>query len=354
MDIHEVMEWTWRAWLFIVGLSVGSFLNVVIARVPVGESVVRPRSKCPRCGHQITWIENIPVFSWLFLRGRCRGCGQPISIRYLVVEVLTGLVFVACKERFGWSLELFTAVCLVGFLIPLTFIDAEHWILPFELTLPGIAVGLVLGGVAGWGPFQASLYGALIAFCLFRAMEYFGWLAFRKEALGAGDKFLFALLGAFLTYRSLLALVFLSSAQGAIFGVARLAFTGRAGPATPPAAPPAVPVDPNAPAAPAPGAEAAAPPGPEEPPLTMTWDFLRPGLSFGRRLVLLPWSIFLQPIPDEPVDAGGTPVEWQPGVTNLPFGPWLALAGLEVLLVGPWVARLGWPSLALLFGGGGL
>ncbi|NRD68193.1 prepilin peptidase, partial [Corallococcus exiguus] len=124
--------------LFILGLCFGSFLNVVIARVPEGLSIVRPGSRCPKCGHMLAWYENIPVLSWLGLRGKCRGCGMPISPRYVLVELLTGLLFLACLKRFDWTYELVPALVLVFLLVPLTFIDLEHWILPFSLTLPGI------------------------------------------------------------------------------------------------------------------------------------------------------------------------------------------------------------------------
>ncbi|MGZ3460517.1 MAG: prepilin peptidase, partial [Archangium sp.] len=110
-----------------MGLLFGSFLNVVIARVPAGESIVRPRSRCPRCGHQLAWYENIPVLSWLALRGRCSSCGQPISWRYPLIELLTAALFLACQRRFGWSPELVSALVLVLVLVPLSFIDLEHW-----------------------------------------------------------------------------------------------------------------------------------------------------------------------------------------------------------------------------------
>jgi leader peptidase (prepilin peptidase)/N-methyltransferase len=215
-------------------------------------------------------------------------------------------------------------------------------------------------------------------------MEYLGWKLFRKEALGGGDKYLVALLGAFLTWKSLLGLVFFSSLQGAVVGMVLLALTGRAGPrpddeepvsqpATPDAqavqagppdaqavqpasssveaqATPAVPGE----AGPAPGASDAQPPSEEseeeEPELTMTWDFTKPGLPVWKRLLRVPYSLLFQPIPDAPLDEEGEEVEWVPGETNIPFGPWLALAGLEILLLGPWLASVLPPEMALLLG----
>jgi leader peptidase (prepilin peptidase)/N-methyltransferase len=301
----------------------GSFFNVLIGRLPNNESIVKPGSHCPKCGHVLSWYENIPVLSWLALRGRCRSCKAPISVRYLVVELLTGVVFLASYQRFGWTYALIPALVMVCFLVPLAFIDAEHWILPLELTLPGIAAGVALAIPVGWDAVKISLIGAAAGFCLFRAVEYFGWLAFKKEAMGAGDKLLVALLCAFLGARSLLGLFLLSSLQGSLFGGAALLFAGRAGPK---------------------GATEEEPR--DEAPPTMTWELLKPGLSFARRLMLFPYCVFWQPIPDDPKDTSGKEIEWKPGPTNLPFGPWLVVSGLEILLIGPWLAErvpgIGW------------
>ncbi|WP_373564340.1 prepilin peptidase [Myxococcus sp. CA039A] len=392
------------AFLLVLGLCIGSFLNVVIARVPEGLSIVRPGSRCPKCGHVLSWYENIPVLSWLALRARCRSCHAPISPRYVLVELLTGLLFLACLRRFGWTYELFPALVLVSLLIPLTFIDLAHWILPFSLTVPGIAAGLVLAVPRGADAVVDATLGAVIGFLAFRLMEYVGWKVFRKEALGGGDKFLVALLGAFLSWRALLGILFLSSLQGAVVGLAMLGLTGRAGPSTPPDARPVTPPEgvappPDAPsvkpsegaaspseeklvshategAALPPGTESAALPpvvptdasspgigattaGPEgtnesetEPESTMTWEFTRPGLPLWKRLLLVPWCLLFQPIPDAPMDdETGEEEEWVPGPTNIPFGPWLALAGLEVMLLGPWLARVLPMDIAMLLGG---
>jgi leader peptidase (prepilin peptidase)/N-methyltransferase len=308
-----------------LGLCLGSFFNVVIVRVPNDESIVRPGSKCPRCGHTLSWYENIPVLSWLVLRGRCRQCKTPISARYVVVELLTAILFFAFWSRFGFTWQLLLAIVMSVFVVPLAFIDAEHWILPFELTVPGIAVGIALAIPSGWEAVKVAVVGAAIAFCAFRAVEYFGWLVFHKEAMGAGDKLLAALICAFLGARILPALFLLSALHGSVVGLIGLAIAGRAGP------------EPQA-----------APTGEEKPeaPPTMTWELTKPGLSIWRRIALIPYCIFLQPIPDEPKDVEGNEVEWKPGPTNLPFGPWLVVGALELLLLGPWLAShvpvIGW------------
>src|SRR3974377_893535 len=127
---------------FLYGLALGSFLNVCIYRLPREMSVVRPRSSCPTCHSPIAWYDNVPVLSWLVLRGRCRQCRAHISPRYLLVELLTGLLFVACYSAFGWTLSTFK-FCIFSFLLlGLIFTDAEHKLLPDALTLSGVAVGL--------------------------------------------------------------------------------------------------------------------------------------------------------------------------------------------------------------------
>lgn len=377
-----------------MGLSIGSFLNVVIARVPEGLSIVSPRSRCPKCGHELPWYENIPVVSWLMLRGRCSGCKTPISPRYILVELLTGTLFVAATVRFPFDWPLVSALVFISILIPLIFIDAEHWILPFELTLPGIALGLGLALLGGKDAFVAALVGATAGFLAFRVMEFFGWYATGREALGAGDKYLLAMIGAQLGWRPLLGVVLFSSLQGAAYGLVRMKLTGRAGPtyggepgkaaaqageattpgaaattnasgpsttatdaaatnataastagtdaavsatATPDSAVPGAATAGDLPlgeTGPAPGAPADDD-GPWREPFTPA--FLAPGLPAWKRLALVPYTLFLQDIPDSPpadAETGEEP-EWTPGASNMPFGPWIGLAALEVMFLGP-------------------
>lgn len=369
------------AFLFGLGLLFGSFLNVVIHRLPRAESETStwwvgysslwtpPRSACPHCGHDIRWYENIPVFSWLALRGKCAGCKAPISPRYVLVELMTGLLFAGCYVRFGLTYPLLPALVMMVLVVPLVFIDAEHWILPFELTLPGIVLGISLSVPLGLEAVANSAIGAGVAFLAFRLMEYFGWLLFRKEALGAGDKYLLALLGAFLGWRPLFAVLFLSSLQGALFGGLNLVLRGRAGPEHESEKPETSSTNTASGAnstSETAGASDAAPGADEstaedeEEVFTFTPDFLKPGLSIARRLVLIPWTMLLQPIPDDPpmdetAEGEDAEPEWTPGVTSLPFGPWIGLAGIEVLLLTPWLHATfaGTPfgmTLKLLFG----
>jgi leader peptidase (prepilin peptidase)/N-methyltransferase len=298
------------AGLFGLGLVVGSFLNVVIARVPAGESVVHPGSRCPRCGHALAWFENVPLLSWLLLRARCRSCHAPISARYPAVELLTGCLFLGCWLRFGLSWDLLRGLLLVGFLIPLTFIDLEHWLLPFELTLPGLAVGILSSLLLGWGTLEDAVLGATAGFLFFWGLEALVRWLLGKEGLGAGDKWLMALLGAFLGWRPLFGLVLLSNVQGALVGSALLLVRGRAGPT------PAPPAGPVATTAFAEGDRLA----PEGTPAAAT--------------------------------ANADDDDWRPGPTHLPFGPWLALAGLELTFLGPVLDRFLPAPLARLLTGG--
>ena len=153
----------WTFFAFVFGATAGSFLNVVIHRMPRGESVVTPPSHCPKCGRGIRLVENLPIFSWILLRGRCRGCGLPISPRYLVVEALTGLLFVAAWLRFSPDqpgAAVGAAILLAGFLAA-TVIDFEHFIIPDEITLGGVVAGFLLSLLGPGLHGQESLAGAL-------------------------------------------------------------------------------------------------------------------------------------------------------------------------------------------------
>src|SRR6185295_924488 len=135
----------WSAVFFIFGSIVGSFLNVCIYRMPLGQSVVSPPSHCPHCKYSIPWFLNIPLLTWLYLRGKCKNCGAPISARYFMVELLTGITFLSCWLKFGDRSALLALVyCLfLAGLIVATFIDFEHFIIPDEITIGGIVVGIL-------------------------------------------------------------------------------------------------------------------------------------------------------------------------------------------------------------------
>jgi leader peptidase (prepilin peptidase)/N-methyltransferase len=222
----------WPGAAFAVGLIVGSFANVCIHRIPRRESVVTPRSRCPSCRALIRATDNVPVLSFLVLRGRCRHCQARISWRYPAVEAANGLAYLAAALRWGPTPLAVINMALVTALIVLTLIDLDHQILPDLITLPGIVVGIAVSAVGWWrgwsGPPTplasiASAAGGYLAF-LFVAEAY------RRtrgvEGLGQGDWKMAAMLGAFLGWQKLLLTVLLASLAGTIVGVALMALRG--------------------------------------------------------------------------------------------------------------------------------
>lgn len=188
---------------FLLGLVVGSFVNVLIHRVPRGISVVLPRSRCPHCGSPIRPLDNLPLVSFLWRRGRCRDCRGRISWRYPLVELACGLLFLVCAERFVAPGPAFAAAAFGALLLALAVIDAQHLVLPDGLTFTGMAAGLALG-LAGWLPYSSLgeswiglLGGAGALFLLAEA-----WYAFRgEEGMGLGDAKMLAMIGAFLGWK---------------------------------------------------------------------------------------------------------------------------------------------------------
>jgi leader peptidase (prepilin peptidase) / N-methyltransferase len=229
--------------IFFLGLCFGSFLNVCIYRLPLGLSVVTPRSACPRCQHRIAFYDNIPVLSWLILRGRCRDCKTRISPRYLFVELLTAGLFLGCYAYFGLT-SATIKYCVFGFLLlGLIFTDAETKLLPDKLTLPGLALGIVfslivpvndlasqfLPGVFNL-PFSAdiemrllslvdSLFGAALgaSFIYGAGAVYLRWRG--TQGMGFGDVKLMAMVGAFLGVKLTIFTIFTASIAGSVFGL---------------------------------------------------------------------------------------------------------------------------------------
>jgi leader peptidase (prepilin peptidase) / N-methyltransferase len=206
-----------------VGLVIGSYLNVVIHRLPREESTVLPRSRCPHCGAQLRARDNLPLLSFLLLRGRCRQCKEPISWRYPLVEAATGALFVGCVETFGVSWRAAAAAAFGAAMIALAGIDLEHYLLPDVITLPGIAVGLLISLGAGWIDWRDSLLGVLVGGGGLWLMRQ-AWLLLRKEeGMGLGDVKMLAMVGAFLGWQGVLVTVFLGSLAGALLGLTLIA-----------------------------------------------------------------------------------------------------------------------------------
>jgi leader peptidase (prepilin peptidase)/N-methyltransferase len=206
-----------------VGLVAGSYLNVVIHRLPREESTVLPRSRCPACGAIIEARDNIPLLSYLLLRGRCRSCRAPISWRYPAIEALTAVLVVACLEVYGVTWRAFVAAVFCCLLVALGAIDLEHFLLPDALTKPGIALGLGIAWFADWIRWQDALVGALVGG---GALWLLGELWYRlrgEEGMGLGDVKMLAMVGAFLGWQGVLVTVVLASAAGAALGLALVA-----------------------------------------------------------------------------------------------------------------------------------
>ncbi len=233
----------------VIGLCVGSFLNVVIHRLPKmlergwqaqcaelrGEevapqpayNVVVPRSQCPACGHQITAAENIPVVSWLALGGKCSACKAPISARYPIVEVAGGALAAFAIYRFGLTVEGVAACGLLWTLLALTGIDFDTQLLPDNLTLPLLWAGLIVNLWGVFAPLASAVIGAVAGYLSLWAVYWLFKLIRGKEGMGYGDFKLLGALGAWLGWQMLPAIVLLSSVVGAAIGISLVAFKGR-------------------------------------------------------------------------------------------------------------------------------
>jgi len=230
----------------VLGLMVGSFLNVVIHRLPImmerdwaaqcaelkGEappvfealSLARPRSRCPQCGHSIGALENIPVISWLLLRGRCKGCAAPISIRYPLVEALTGLLFAFAAWHFGFTAAGLGALVFIAALVALTAIDFDTQLLPDDITLPLLWIGLALNAFGVYTDLKSAVIGAMAGYLSLWCVYWAFKLVTGKEGMGYGDFKLLAALGAWLGWQVLPLTILLSSFVGAVIGVALMVF----------------------------------------------------------------------------------------------------------------------------------
>ena len=225
----------------LLGLCVGSFLNVVIHRLPKmmeqewqaqcaelrGEpastaanlSLAKPRSRCPDCGHQITSMENIPVLSYLLLKGKCAGCGTSISARYPIIEVFTAVLSAYAAWHFGPTLQTVGALLLIWFLIALAAIDFDTQLLPDAITLPLLWLGLVFNLMDTYVDLPAAVVGAMAGYLALWTVFWLFKLATGKEGMGYGDFKLFAALGAWLGWQMLPTIILLSSVVGAVVGI---------------------------------------------------------------------------------------------------------------------------------------
>ncbi len=219
--------------VFALGTAIGSFLSVVVHRVPAGLSIVQPASHCPKCGYWLKPYENVPILGWLSLKGRCSHCRTAIPIRYPLLELTTGIAFLLIFQTFGSSWQTLGYWIFFGWLLALALIDFERGVLPNELTQPGLVAGLIfqiiVGAALGKGlagvlqQLIVGVFGAVLGIWVGDLIRIFGSAAFGKQAMGGGDPKLMAMMGAWLGWQWMLLAGFLACAVGAAVGMTAIA-----------------------------------------------------------------------------------------------------------------------------------
>lgn len=207
------------AMAFIFGACVGSFLNVCISRIPASESIIRPASKCPACHHPIRFYDNIPILSYLWLRGKCRNCGQLIPLRYLLVEGLTGIMAALILVYFGPTINALIYFSLICALIIVIYIDLDHQIIPDIISLPGILIGFLASFILDALSYMDSIIGIVLGGGILFTIACGYYLITRKEGMGGGDIKLLAMIGAFLGWQGVFFTIFIASVTGTLAGL---------------------------------------------------------------------------------------------------------------------------------------
>lgn len=210
--------WTW-IYAAVLGAAVGSFLNVCVYRWPADLSVVRPRSRCPGCSQPIRWYDNVPIVSYLLLRGRCRTCDSVISAQYPAVELFVALIWLAAALRFGISVEALRSATFLTLLLGIALTDAREMVIPDQFSLGGTALGLLFAAMPGGFAFGDAFIGAVLGYVLLWAVKFSAEKALKKPALGVGDIHMMAMVGAFLGPVGALVTIFLGSLFGLVIGV---------------------------------------------------------------------------------------------------------------------------------------
>lgn len=208
--------------VFFFGAVVGSFLNVCIFRIPRGESLILPSSRCPDCNERIAFYDNIPVLSYIFLKGKCRNCSSKISLRYPLVETLNGLLYLLLFMTFGLGTQFFVYSAFLSALIVITFIDLDHQIVPDRITIPGTVLGILLASTLLPIGLKNSLLGATLGGGLFYLTAVLS-----RGGMGGGDIKLIAMIGAFLGWKDVLLTIFLSALSGSLVGIFLMVFMGK-------------------------------------------------------------------------------------------------------------------------------
>jgi leader peptidase (prepilin peptidase)/N-methyltransferase len=223
----SLYQWAVPALIGVVGALIGSFLNVCIHRLPRGESIVRPRSRCPGCLSPVGALDNVPVLSFLWLGGRCRRCRAAISYRYPAVEILNGLGYILIWHRFGATPAAAVYAAFFSALLVVTFIDWDHQIIPNRITLPGIVIGLISAATVLAGSFIDAVMGAVLGGGLLYAVAVISEWFLKKEGMGLGDVKLLAMIGAFLGWRAVLVTIFIGALAGSLIGLTLMALKVR-------------------------------------------------------------------------------------------------------------------------------
>lgn len=213
--------------VFLFGLIFGSFINVCIYRLPREESIVFPASHCPSCQTPIRPYENIPLLSFILLKGRCRSCRSPISWRYPLVEILHGCGFLYILARYGLSLPAIVYCLFLSSLIAVTFIDLSHRIIPDLITLPGMVLGVITASTILPPGTIDSIVGLFLGGGLFYLVAVLSLAILKKEGMGGGDIKLIAMIGAFLGWKGMLLTIFLAACSGSVIGILLILIQGR-------------------------------------------------------------------------------------------------------------------------------
>lgn len=206
--------------VFLLGACIGSFLNVCIYRLPASKSIVHPRSMCPRCGKPIRFYDNIPMLSYLLLRGRCRDCGAAIPLRYPIVELMGGLFALGTFLKFGLTVETCIYFAFIACLLAITFIDLDHRIIPDVITLPGIPLGFAASFALPALTYKESLLGILAGGGSLFLVAWTYHLITKKEGMGGGDIKLLAMTGALIGWQGVVFTIFIASLTGTLTGLA--------------------------------------------------------------------------------------------------------------------------------------
>ncbi len=209
----------YNIFVFLIGLCIGSFINVCIYRLPLEKSIIFPSSFCPECKNKIKWFHNIPVFSYIFLKGKCAYCNCKISIKYPLIELLTGIVFFINFNLFGFSLLFFVNTLFILLLIIATFVDLEHMIIPDEISIGGIIIGFIISFFRNDITWLQSLIGIILGSGILLLIIKGYFLLTKKEGMGGGDVKLLGMIGAFLGYNSIFFVIFFSSMVGTAVGI---------------------------------------------------------------------------------------------------------------------------------------